>query len=104
MVYQLRIYTIRHGEMGEWLEEWRALIAPLRRQHGFEVVGAWTTDDSDLFVWILRYSGPKSWAEADAGYYQSPGRAAMNPDPARHISHSEHWLMQDVTRGESFAV
>ncbi|MGZ3336048.1 MAG: NIPSNAP family protein [Isosphaeraceae bacterium] len=104
MLYQLRIYTIRQGEMGEWLEDWRALIVPLRRQHGFEVIGAWTIDESDRFVWVLRYSGPKSWAEADADYYGSPERAALNPDPARHISHSEHWLMQAAAGGESFPI
>ncbi len=57
MLYQLRIYTIKHGELGEWLEDWRALIVPLRRQHGFQVIGAWAIDESDRFVWVLGYSG-----------------------------------------------
>jgi hypothetical protein len=89
---QLRIYTINPGEMPAWLEEWGRLIAPLRRRSGFEIVGAWTTE-SDQFVWILRYAGPKTWEEADAAYYASPERTTMQPDPARHIAKSEHWLM-----------
>ena len=104
MLYQLRIYTIAHGHMGEWLADWRAMVVPLRRQFGFEVTGAWTIDESDRFVWVLRYSGRNSWAEADANYYGSQERAALSPDPARHISHSEHWLMHEATSGDSIPI
>jgi len=92
---QLRMYTMKPGEMAAWLEEWGRLIAPLRRRLGFEIVGAWTTE-ADQFVWILRYAGSKTWEEADAAYYASPERTAMQPDPARHIAKSEHWLMSAV--------
>jgi len=71
MADQLRMYTIKPGEMASWLEEWGRLVAPLRRRSGFEILGAWTTA-SDQFVWILRYEGPKTWEEADAAYYASP--------------------------------
>ena len=92
---QLRMYTIKPGEMTAWVEEWERLIAPLRRRQGFEVVGAWTTEH-DQFIWILRYTGSKSWEEADAAYYAAPERTAMQPDPARHIAKSEHVLMDQV--------
>ncbi len=95
---QLRMYTIKPGEMAAWLDEWGRMIAPLRRRNGFEVVGAWTTD-ADQFIWILRYAGPKTWEEADAAYYASPERKAMDPDPARHIATSEHWLMSEASAG-----
>jgi NIPSNAP protein len=91
---QLRIYTIKPGEMGEWLDEWRRFIAPLRRQAGFEILGAWTIEAENRFVWMLRYHGPKSWQEADAAYYASPERAAIQPDPARHIAKQESWLLK----------
>ena len=93
---QLRIYTIKHGEMAAWLDEWTRMIAPLRRRHGFEIVSAWTVDKEDQFVWILRYGGPKTWEEADSAYYASPDRTAMQPDPARHIEKTEHWMMAPV--------
>src|ERR1700686_2681615 len=86
------MYTIKPGEMAAWLEEWRGLIAPLRRHHGFEILGAWTTEP-DKFVWIIRYAGPKTWHEADGAYYASEGGAAMRPAPPRHIARSEHWMM-----------
>ncbi len=53
----LRIYTIKPGEMDDWIEEWRAHF--------------------------LRTEG---LAAANAAYYDSPERAALDPDPARHIA------------------
>jgi hypothetical protein len=95
--YQLRIYTIRPGEMDAWISEWTAQIVRLRRTHGFEVAGAWTIAASNRFVWVLSYSGSKSWEHADADYYASAERAALDPDPARHIIRTEQWLMSGVT-------
>ncbi len=92
---QLRMYTIRPGEMAAWLEEWGGQIAPLRRRLGFEILAAWTAE-SDQFIWILRYSGPKTWEEVDAAYYASPERTRMQPDPARHIATSEHRFVSAV--------
>ena len=92
--YQLRMYTVKPGEMSEWLAEWSDKIAPLRRHFGFEIVGAWTIEESDRFVWIISYAGPQSWEEVDSAYYSSPERKALDPDPARHLVGTEHWLMQ----------
>jgi hypothetical protein len=93
---QLRDYAIKPGEMAEWVDEWRTRIAPLRRKHGFEVVGAWTVGGADRFVWILRYVGTKSWEQADSEYYESPERKAMNPDPARHVANAATTFMDSV--------
>jgi NIPSNAP len=89
------MYTIRQGEMTAWLDEWRRLIAPLRRRHGFEIRGAWTAE-LDQFVWILRYSGSKTWQEADAAYYAAPERTGMQPNPARHIAKADQWMLATV--------
>jgi hypothetical protein len=98
MTDQLRMYTIKPGEMAAWREEWGRLIVPLRRRNAFEIVGAWTIEP-DQFVWILRYTGPKTWEEAEAAYYASPERTEMQPDPARHVAKSDHWLMSEVPQG-----
>ena len=97
MLYQLRIYTIRPGEMEAWIAEWTAHIARLRQRHGFQIAGAWTIAESNRFVWVLAYSGSKSWEQADADYYASADRAALDPDPARHIISTEQWLMSGLT-------
>ncbi len=94
-MHQLRIYTIKPGEMASWISEWKSLIAPLRRKFGFEIVGAWTVDE-ERFVWVLHYDGPKPWDEAEAEYYASPERKAIDPDPARHLDKTDHMEMREV--------
>jgi NIPSNAP protein len=96
MTWQIREYTVKSGQMGEWIEEWKSRIVPLRRRHGFEILGAWTVKGTDQFVWIISYDGSKSWEDANANYYQSPERKAIDPDPARHLAHTETRLMSSV--------
>jgi len=57
-------------------------VVPLRRLFGFKVVGAWESAETDTFVWIISHD---DFVSADRAYYQSPDRAALKPDPARHI-------------------
>lgn len=82
----LRIYTIRLGELEEWIAEWREHVLPIRRRLGFEVLGAWVSDEESTFTWLLGYDGPEGIEAANAAYYDSPERAALDPDPARHIA------------------
>ena len=82
----LRIYTIKPGELEAWVAEWRAHVLPLRRRLGFEVLGAWASEEESTFTWLLGYDGPEGIAVANAAYYASPERAALDPDPARHIA------------------
>ena len=86
MELRLRIYAIKPGELEEWIAEWRAHVLPLRRRHGFEVLGAWVSDESSTFTWLLGYDGPEGIEAANESYYQSPERLAIDPDPARHIA------------------
>jgi hypothetical protein len=98
VTFQLREYTVKPGEMDEWIAEWRSKVVPLRTKHGFEVVGAWTVDGTDQFMWIVEYVGAKSWEEADAEYYGSPERNALDPNPARHLAKTATRLMTFVPR------
>ena len=93
MSWQLREYTVKPGEMTHWIEEWRARLVPLREKHGFQVLGAWTVDGTDQFVWIIGYAGPMTWQQAEAGYYGSPERKALDPDPARYLVQTGARLM-----------
>ena len=96
MTWQVREYTVKPGEMQAWLDEWRAKIVPLRQKFGFHVLGAWTVDGTDQFIWVISYRGPKPWQEADAEYYGSTERKAIQPDPARHLAHQASRLMREV--------
>jgi NIPSNAP len=65
MRYQLRMYTLRSGKAEEFVQLWREQLAPLRREHGFEVVGGWVSEDEERFVWIIGHDGDFERAEAE---------------------------------------
>jgi hypothetical protein len=96
MEHELRLYSVRPGEMEEFVAEWKEHILPLRRSFGFEVVGPWIGLNDDLFIWILGYSGDEGFAAADAAYYDSEQRKALDPNPARHLAKTQHVPMRAV--------
>jgi hypothetical protein len=87
MQWELRLYRAKPGELDDFVREWSNHVLPLRRAHGFEVLGPWITDD-ERFVWII-----DDLETADAAYYASGARAAIEPDPARHLAETEHVAM-----------
>lgn len=94
MDWQLRIYEIEPGEIGTWIDEWRTHVAPLRRRHGFRLLGPWV--DGCTFVWLLGYDGEDGFDAADTRYYASPERRSIEPDPARHIVSSDTRMLREV--------
>lgn len=88
----MRTYEIDHDALDTWVEEWTATVAPLRRQFGFRVLGPWV--DGDTFVWLLGYDGDDGFEAADARYYASDERRAVDPDPARHIVRVETRMLR----------
>ena len=96
MPTQLRRYTINRGRLDDFAAAWRAGVYPLRQELGFRIEGAWTIGEHNEFVWILSYDGPLDWKDAEAAYYGSPQRAALDPDPAQWIARAEHWFLTSV--------
>ena len=92
-MHQLRIYTIEPGRMDEFVAVF-AEVARLRRDAGFEVIGPWIVADADQFVWIAGYDGPDDWDIAGRRYYESPERAALEPDPGSFIVSSDVRMMR----------
>ena len=92
MQWQLRMYRVKDGEFDTFTREWHESIAPLRRALGFEVVGPWLADDGQ-FVWLIAHD---ELAAADAAYYASPERAALDPDPARNLAEVRTWVMEEL--------
>jgi hypothetical protein len=88
---RVRIYEAKAGELERFVEEWQATIRPLREGFGFRVLGAWASQEGRRFVWILGYEGSDGFASADARYYASPERAALEPDPARLLERAEEF-------------
>jgi hypothetical protein len=95
MEFQLRMYTIKPGELDDWVNEWREHVLPLRRAHGFAVVGPWVRREEDLFVWLI---GHENLAAANEAYYASPERRSLDPDPARHLRETRTWHVDPLER------
>jgi hypothetical protein len=94
MTTQVRVYRIKPGALAEFVKEWREQVVPLRRRFGFKVLEAWESVEADTFVWIIRHDA--DFASADRVYYASPDRAALNPDPARHILEPRAFFVSPV--------
>ena len=90
---QMRVFTIRPGEMDAWVSEWRAKVRPLRERAGFRLLSAWTIPDRNQFVWFLSYDGTEPFETADKRYYESTARLGLDPDPARHVMEARSWFV-----------
>jgi hypothetical protein len=89
--HRLRIYRVT--DPARWLDEWRERVAPLRRAHGFDIVGAWLDEEAETFVWLLAH---EDYEAADNAYYASPERGALDPDPARLIVESRELRVRPI--------
>ena len=96
MEYQLRRHRVQVGKLHECVAAWKKSVYPLRLRHGFQVLGAWTIEERNEFVWIVGYDGPEGFAAADAAYYASAARAALTPDPRQYFEQTEQWFMVSV--------
>jgi hypothetical protein len=96
MPVQLRTYTIVSGALHQFATEWQQKIRPVRENVGFQILGAWTVEATEQFVWLLQYEGTNSWEVQDQKYFTSEERRAMDPDPARLIVRMEQHFVEPV--------
>lgn len=92
---QWRKYTVRPGRLDEFIQEWRRDLVPIRQQYGFEVVQAWALEDESALLWLVAYDG-NDFEDAFERFRSSPERAALDPDPARHIEAVSAWMASVV--------
>jgi hypothetical protein len=97
--WQLRDYRIEPGSFEVFLDAWRAGVLPLRRTMGFQVQ-AWPIPEESRFVWVLGWSGPGSFAEADRDYYASEARKAVDPEPGQWVVERRHFMVNPVVAEE----
>ena len=93
MQHQLRIYQVKKGRMDGWVEMWRSEVLPLRRRFGFSVIGPWVIHDESRFVWIV---GHDDFSEANAAFYNSPERSALEPQIPKYLDKVEAWMLDSV--------
>ena len=92
---QLRDYVIADGRMEEFLDAWRNGVVPLRESFGFRILGSWRGEGVDRFVWVVGHEGDFETAEAE--YYASPDREALDPDPRAFIVTADVRFMRPVS-------
>jgi hypothetical protein len=92
--YQHREYLVERGRLDDFVGEWREHVLPLRLALHCGLLGPWLDREASRFVWIVGYDGDLE--EANARYYASPERAAMDPDPARLIEEQRLVLLEPV--------
>ena len=85
MKTQIRIYTIKDGELNTFLEEWNIKIKPLRINIGFKVTHAWIEKAKNKFVWMLTLENEDDWDKLESKYQYSEERKSMFPNTARNI-------------------
>ena len=90
-LWQLRLYRMEPGRLDDWVREWRDNIRPLREAGGFTVIGPWI-DRDECFIWLI---GHDDFESADAAYYASAERAALDPDPARLLVETETLMLEE---------
>jgi hypothetical protein len=96
MKNQLRIYTINRGMLDEFAQVWKNGFYPLRTKVGFRVSGVWVNRETNQFIWVVSYDGPKTWEEVEQAYYASPERKTMSPDPLQYIARIETYFVESV--------
>ena len=96
MATQLRKYTIKKGQMADFVASWMDNVYPLRLKHGFKVEHAGVLDDSDEFVCVLTDGDGDDWDTREAAYYGSEEHAQLEPLLAPHIGGGETWFIRSV--------
>jgi hypothetical protein len=91
--HQLRIYQVKKGRMDDWVSIWRSEVLPIRRRFGFSVIGPWIVRDESRFVWIV---GHDNFSEANAAFYGSPERSALEPQIPEYLDKVEAWMLDSV--------
>ena len=93
MQHQLRIYQVKEGRMNDWVAKWRSEVLPVRRRFGFSVIGPWIVRDEDRFVWIV---GHDNFSEANAAFYGSHERLALEPQIPEYLDKVEAWMLDPI--------
>ena len=87
-----RPWSSRSGATRSWRKEWTSssscsTISSYRYANafGFRLESSWRLDETHEFMWIVSHDGAEGFEAADAAYYSSPDRDAVNPNPLDFI-------------------
>ena len=93
-VVQYRLFTVDKGRLDDFVRVWKEKIYPLRLKTGYRIPFAAKIPETNQFVWLLTYDGPKSWEQIGAEYTEA--RKGISPDPLDWVPVTETHLVQLV--------
>jgi hypothetical protein len=95
---QLRVYTMKEGQLDNWVALFERGTHPLRRANGFEIQ-AWTAPDTNQFVWLVTRPGTREEFEAaDQAYYALPEHKhkPLHEEALLYLEKGETWFLDEV--------
>ncbi len=96
MVYDFRIYMVKHGTIPDYIEAVRDLGLPIRLRYGVKLAGWYTPDLGELnkIVHIWAYRDHAHMKEARAQVYADPDWAGKYvPRVQKHLISQQNYLM-----------
>jgi hypothetical protein len=93
---QLRRYTVKAGQMDDFLNAWEHGVVPVRELYGFTVLAAWRSEDDTQFGWVVGYRGEGQFETAEKAYYGSPERASLPDDVAQYLTEVDTTMVETV--------
>ncbi|CAB4880177.1 unannotated protein [freshwater metagenome] len=96
MIWQLRTYTIKPGEMDGFLDLWRNWVVPARERLGFEIRGGWFDEQDGTFIWLVGHAAPDGWEAIERHYYEEGGRENFPRDPKDFLAQIETRLLSEA--------
>ena len=99
MTEQLRIYTLKEGQLDAWVELFTEKVRPLRAAHGFQI-DAWTARAENEFVWLVRREGsPEEFEAADQAYYELPDHKPLHEQALNYLERGVSRFLEPVGTG-----
>ena len=93
-VVQYRLFTVDKGRLDDFVRVWREKIVPLRLKTGYRIPFAAKIPETNQFVWLLTYDGPKSWEQIGNEY--TAARKGVSPDPLDWVPLTDVHLVEPV--------
>ncbi len=55
MIAQLRLYTVKPGQLDAFVSLFRESLAPIHEQYGIRILGAWVNREANEFIWLRAF-------------------------------------------------
>lgn len=86
MASQLRIYTIKQGQMDNWLRFFRDKVVPLHRKFGMPARIAWVNAEDSEFIWVRDFRDDEPIETQEQRYVNSEERKQQIGDtPKQYV-------------------